>query len=214
LPELDAELIAVTALAVVGKRGMAGFTMRAIANALRVTPMALYHHVRDKAHLAALIVDASICNHPLPASTGQWRDDLFAMAKWMRDHAEKDPVVAHIRREYQVWTPAMLQMTERWLSLWQQSGLDLKRATLAATMSSMTIAGLVAEEAIFRNMKRPGSAVLNGLPNVRAMFGADHDRDAEFELVVRALNDGLHARLTHADVRMQSTGSSSRRRKT
>jgi TetR/AcrR family transcriptional regulator, tetracycline repressor protein len=195
MPDLDAEHIAAAALAVATKRGIAGFTMRAIADALAVTPMALYHHVRNKAALAALLVDASIRSHPLPSSTGEWRDDLFSMAQWMREHAHAQPVIAHLRREYQVWTPAMLQMTERWLSLWQQSGLDLKEATRAATMSSMAITGLVAEEALYSTMKRPSAAALNSLPNVRAMFKAEHNRDAEFELVVRALIEGLHARL-------------------
>jgi AcrR family transcriptional regulator len=213
MADLNAERIAAAALAVASKRGVAGFTMRAIAAALGVTPMALYHHVRDKAELAALLVNASIRKHPLPPPTGDWRDDLFAMAQWTREHAHSHPVVAHLRREYQIWTPAMLQMTERWLSLWQQSGLDLQQATLAATMSSMAITGLVGEETLFRTMKRPGDSALNSLPNVRAMFKAEHNRHAEFELVVRSLIDGLHARLAvnrNVSPRAQSLNSSRR----
>jgi AcrR family transcriptional regulator len=205
MPDLDAERIATAALAVATKRGVAGFTMRAIADALGVTPMALYHHVRNKSELAALLVDASIRSHPMPPSTGDWRDDLFAIAQWMRDHARAQPVVAHLRREYQVWTPTMLQMTERWLSLWQQSGLDLKQSTLAATMSSMAITGLVGEEALYSAMKRPDEAAFNSLPNVRAMFKAEHNRDAEFELIVRSVIEGLHARLIHRKAFAQST---------
>jgi hypothetical protein len=44
-------------------------------------------------------------------------------------------------------------------------------------------------------MARPADDSLAWLPNARLMFDTDHDRDAEFELVVRALIDGLHARL-------------------
>jgi AcrR family transcriptional regulator len=197
MAELDPDRIAAAALAVATKHG-AGFTMRAVADALRVTPMALYHHVRDKAALAALLIDVAIRKHPLPAPTGKWQDDLYAMACWTRQTMTTHPVVARLRREYQVWTPSMLRMTERWLSLWQQSGLDLDKAVLAATTSSMAIAGLAAEELIFQGMEPPDDALLGLLPNVRLMFDADHDRDAEFELVVRALIDGLHARLASA----------------
>jgi hypothetical protein len=60
----------------------------------------------------------------------------------------------------------------------------------------MAITGLVKEEMIFRTMKHPGNEMLAWLPNVRVMFNAEPDRDAQFELAVRALIDGLHARLT------------------
>ena len=80
--ELDAARIAAAALAVADAQGAGGFTMRAVAEALGVTPMALYHHVEDKAALAALLVDAAIRQHPLPPPTGVWRDDLWTIARW------------------------------------------------------------------------------------------------------------------------------------
>jgi AcrR family transcriptional regulator len=193
--ELSPERIAAAALAVADAHGISGFTMRAVADAVGVTPMALYHHVKDKAALAALLVDAAISEHPLPQPTGAWRDDLWTMAHWMRESRRAHPVVAQIRRAYHVWTSATLQMTEHWLGLWRQSGLTLERARVAATTSSMAIVGLVEEETIFEEMARPADAALSWLPNARLMFDAPHDRDAEFELVVRSLIDGLHARL-------------------
>jgi AcrR family transcriptional regulator len=210
MAELDIDRIAAAALAIADKHGVDGFTMRAVADALDVTPMALYHHVQDKAALATLLVDTAIRKHPLPPTTGVWQDDLLSMAQWMRQSMLKHPVVAQLRHAYNVWTPAMLQMTERWLSLWQQSALDLEDVVLAATASSMAIGGLVKEEMIFRTMKHPGNETLAWLPNVRVMFNAEPDRDAQFELAVRSLIDGLHARLTlnrNTSVRTQSVKS-------
>jgi hypothetical protein len=66
---------------------------------------------------------------------------------------------------------------------------------VAATTSSLAIVGLVEEEAIFREMRRPSEADLSGLPGARPVFEAPHDREAEFELLVRSLIEGLHARL-------------------
>ncbi|HXQ45444.1 MAG TPA: TetR/AcrR family transcriptional regulator C-terminal domain-containing protein [Caulobacteraceae bacterium] len=193
--ELDRERIAAAALAVADAGGIEGFTMRAVADALGVTPMALYHHVADKAALAALLVDAAISEHPLPEPTGAWRDDLWTIARWTRESRRAHPAVARIRRAYHVWTNASLQMTERWLSLWQQSGLALDDALTAATTSSMAIVGLVEEEAMFQEMARPEAPALSWLPNARLMFNVRRNRDAAFELAVRALIDGLYARL-------------------
>jgi AcrR family transcriptional regulator len=193
--ELDAARIAAAALAVADARGPSGFTMRAVAQALGVTPMALYHHVEDKAALATLLVDAAIGQHPLPPPTGVWREDLWTIARWTRDSRAAHPAVAHIRRAYRVWTGASLEMTERWLGHWRESGLAPDQALIAATTSSLAIVGIVEEESVFRDLARPTDDALAELPNARQIFGASHDRDAEFELLVRALIDGLHARL-------------------
>jgi TetR/AcrR family tetracycline transcriptional repressor len=195
--ELDPARIAVAALAVADASGAAGFTMRAVAQALGVTPMALYHHVEDKAALAALLVDAAISHHPLPPPTGVWQDDLWTIAHWMRESRAAHPAVAHIRRAYRVWTGASLEMTERWVGHWRQSGLSPDKALIAATTSSLAIVGIVEEESVFRDLARPADDAVAELPNARKMFEARHDRDAEFELLVRALIDGLHARLLH-----------------
>ncbi len=194
-PELDRARIAAAALAVADAGALAGFTMRAVAAALGVTPMALYHHVADKAALAALVVDAAIAESPLPAATGDWREDLWIMARWSRESMRAHPVVAEIRRAFHVWTGPTLQMTDRWLGHWRASGLSEDNSVLAATTSSLAIVGIAGEEAMFRTLQRPADPALTFLPNARAVFAAVHDRDAEFELLVRALIDGLHARL-------------------
>ena len=196
MAKLDTDNIAAAALAIVDEYGVPGFTMRAVADALGVTPMALYHYVSDKAALAALLVDAAIRKNPLPPPTGKWQDDLWAMANWMRENTLTHPVFIHLRRAYHVWTPTLLQMTERWLSLWQQSGLDLDKAILAAKTSSMAISGFVDEEMIFSEMQPPDEATLSLLPNVRVMFNADRSREIEFELAVKSLIEGLYARLS------------------
>jgi AcrR family transcriptional regulator len=192
---LDADRIAATALKIADIRGIEGFSMRAVADELHVTPMALYRYVKDKAALAALVVDSTIREHPLPQSMGDWQKDLLAIARWSRASTLAHPVVGHLRREFNVWTPSMLHMTERWLHLWQQSGLSLNNALLAATTSSMAITGLVHEEVMFKAMRKPDAGTLSFLPNVRALFAAKHDPEAQFTLAVQSLIEGLHARL-------------------
>ena len=193
--ELGPERIAAAALAVVDQHGVAGFTMRAVADALSVTPMALYHHVGDKAGLAALVVDAASKEVTLPPPTGDWREDMWRMAQWSRRAVQAHPNVGRLRSAYRIWTPAILLMTERWMSLWQQSGLPLKTAVRGARMSSVAITGLIEQEMAMREMAPPDPSLLAMLPSARLVFSSPPNRDADFEIVVRALLDGLHQQL-------------------
>src|ERR1700722_3063719 len=148
MADLTRGRIAAVALEVAHEKGAPGFSMRAVADRLGVTPMALYHHVDDKAGLVALVVDEVIAETPLPPTTGKWRDDLFALALWMRHSALAHPAVGRLRNDHRVWTASIFPMTERWLSVWQQSGLGLDAAMLAAAASSTAIVGFVEQEMI------------------------------------------------------------------
>jgi AcrR family transcriptional regulator len=193
---LDVERISAAAVAVADKHGVAGFTIRAVAKVLRVTPMALYHHVQDKAALAALAVTAAINEHPLATPTGRWQEDLFEMALWVRRGALAHPAIHELQRSYQIFTPEVLRSADRWLSLWQQSGLELSKAVLAAMTSRAAIAGLVADESLRSQREPPRADVLGLLPNARLLLTAGHDRKLIFELGARAVIDGLYARLS------------------
>jgi AcrR family transcriptional regulator len=195
--DLDSERIATAALAVIDERGAKGFTMRAVAEALDVTPMALYYHVADKQALVTLVVDLVVRETPLPDETGVWRDDLWEMARWMRQIAAAHPGVSELSRHHQVWTPAVLPMTDRWFRVWQTSGLTPGRAVQAAAASSLAIVGVEAADGRFDELEVPASSQLAKLPHAVTAFLRKRDRDAEFELIVRSLIDGLYARLSN-----------------
>jgi AcrR family transcriptional regulator len=199
MAELTTQRIAAAALLVADEHGASGFTMRAIADAVGVTPMALYHHVEDKAALVALLVDAAISERPLPPPTGSWRDDLWGMACWMRESSVAHPAVARLRSDYRVWTSSIFPMTERWLSIWQQSGLELDAALLAASASSTAIIGFVEAELSLEELELPDDTQLASFPNARLAFRLERDGAREFELVVRSVIEGVHARLTGKD---------------
>jgi AcrR family transcriptional regulator len=196
MADLDVDRIAAAALAVADDQGASAFTMRAVADELGVTPMALYHHVADKSALVGLVVEAVVRERPLPPPTDDWREDLWQLARWVREITTAHPAVARLRRAHQVWTPSMLPMTEHWFNLWRQSGLDLDDALRAGATTSMAIIGLVEEEQLFREMVHPDAGALAWAPNARLAFQRNGDPDADFELVVRSLVDGIHARLS------------------
>jgi AcrR family transcriptional regulator len=205
--DLDMNRIAAAALRVADEVGASAFTMRAVADALDVTPMALYHYVEDKTALVALVVDWAIKERPLPPPTGDWREDLWLMSRWLRQSTVAHPAIARLRKVHEVWTPSILPMTERWYSIWQQSDLGFENAMRAATMSSMAIIGVVETEHVFRELTPPDDAMLAWLPNARTAFQRKGNPDRDFELVVRAIIDGIHGRLQNAD----TTSDASRR---
>ena len=198
MADLDPDRIVRAALGIADREGPDGVTMRAVADELGVTPTALYRHVADKRALVSLMVDAVVAEHTLPTPTGEWREDLWLMSRTMREMTHAHPAVTDLRRGHQIWSPTVLPLTERWMSIWAQSGLPLEQAVRAGVITSLAITGLVEEELLLRKMQAPAEGALTWVPNARLAFGIERDRDADFELVVRAIIDGVHARLAAA----------------
>jgi AcrR family transcriptional regulator len=186
--------------------------MRAVADRLDVTPMALYHHVKDKAALVGLVVDAVIEGRPLPPPSGSWQEDLWEMARWMRAVTLTHPAVSRLRSKHHVWTASIFPMTERWISVWQQSNLELRDALLAASATSSTIIGFVEQELMLQELEPPDPSMMTSFPSVRMAFGPKRDGNREFELVVRSVIEGVHSRLSQLPEAVDATSSAARRR--
>lgn len=194
--DLDSKRIAEAAIAVIDDVGYEGFTMRSVANALGVTPMALYHHVKDKAGLAGLIVDVIMREVALPPTSGDWRNDLWETSNWIRQISLSHPNARYMRGEFQIATAGVLHIADRWLSLWQQSGLPYEKAVTAARSSRTAVTGYVMEEITLQEMIPPDEAALGMLPNARVMFEKSENKDEEFELAARAIIDGIYQQLS------------------
>jgi hypothetical protein len=158
--------------------------------------MAIYHHVPSKSALAVLMVEAANSEKPLSPPTGDWKEDLWLQSRRLRETRQAHPAISALHRKYRVWTPALLRITERWVSSWLQSGLAPDKALVAARASSLAIVGMVDEEASYEADEPPNNELLCEVPSVRTMFEKDDRRDDVFELGVRAIIDGLYARLS------------------
>lgn len=197
--QLGAKSIAQAALRLIDERGIEGFSIRAVAKSLGVTPMALYNHVRDKAALAELVVEAVLNEHPLKPRTQDWRADLWELAQCSRAISVSHPPVAIIRRTYDIWTAQTHELASRWMSLWLESGLERGEAIMAASTSGAAISGLVAEELREREADPPAEhANLPDLPEADLLLRSPFDADARFELGFNAIIDGLLLRFNKA----------------
>jgi AcrR family transcriptional regulator len=201
--QLNTDVIAAAAFGVLDQHGVAGFSMRAVAEALSVTPMALYNHVPDKAGLAALIVDAAIGQYPLSAPTGDWQEDLVLIALWIRDGSMRHPALQELQQAYRIWTPAMSYVMDRWMGHWQQSGLDRDQVSLAASTSVLAISGLVAGSK-YCDWAPPDHSVVSSVPNAHLFCSAEYEPARKFEAGVRSIIEGLHAHLAKGRERRTS----------
>ncbi|MEV6303981.1 TetR/AcrR family transcriptional regulator C-terminal domain-containing protein [Actinoplanes sp. NPDC051861] len=71
--------------------GLDAVTMRRVAAEIGAGAMSLYTYVPDREHLIDLMVDAVAGEPDLPALTGDWRADLFALVSAQRDLMHRHP---------------------------------------------------------------------------------------------------------------------------
>ncbi|MGB8202361.1 MAG: TetR/AcrR family transcriptional regulator C-terminal domain-containing protein [Pseudonocardiaceae bacterium] len=80
-PPLSRPRIVRAAMCLVDEKGLPALTMRALANELEVSPMALYNHVRDKDELVDLMIDLMLGEVDTSATEGDWLDQLRAVVR-------------------------------------------------------------------------------------------------------------------------------------
>ncbi|WP_203914592.1 TetR/AcrR family transcriptional regulator C-terminal domain-containing protein [Rhizocola hellebori] len=92
-PRHTRELIAATALAIADAEGIEAVTMRRIATELDAGTMTLYHYVKSKNDLMALMQDAIMAEQLMPAEQlpGDWRAALTAIAYRTRAMFQRHP---------------------------------------------------------------------------------------------------------------------------
>lgn len=73
------------ALSVLDELGLPDLTMRRLASVLNVQPSALYWHFENKQSLLAAVSESILSQLRTPAPAGDWRADLHAEARALRD---------------------------------------------------------------------------------------------------------------------------------
>lgn len=106
--------------------GEAALTMRRVAEACGVTPMATYRHVDDKEHLLVLMVDAlarELAVLPEPGEDETAMDRIVDFGRRWRAALVREPVVLATLRRRPVTTEALALTTEVTLQLVGDLGL-------------------------------------------------------------------------------------------
>ncbi|MBM2614143.1 TetR/AcrR family transcriptional regulator C-terminal domain-containing protein [Actinoplanes sp. LDG1-06] len=127
------------------RHGVAGLTMRRLAESLDVTATALYWHVTTKEDVLDLALDHIFGEVPMREPGPEWRDDVRALLRSWRDAMLRHPwSPALIGRP--VLGPEVLARTEYLQSALSRGGLtDLELAVTTRLLANFVIGAALTE---------------------------------------------------------------------
>ena len=123
-PPLTRPRVVRTALRLVDEGSLSALTMRALANELEVSPMALYNHVRDKEELVDLMLDLVLGEVDLSAVAGDWVCQIRALVCSYHQVLTAHPGLARVYGTQVKIGPHGLRIMERGLGLLCHAGFS------------------------------------------------------------------------------------------
>jgi AcrR family transcriptional regulator len=121
-PALNLERIVAAAVEVADAEGLAGLSMRKVAERLGFTTMSLYRHVPGRDHLVDLMRDA-VLGQLAAASGDDWRAGLADFARQSWELRKRHPWLAEVRGTRHVPGPNALAHYEHALGILVDTGL-------------------------------------------------------------------------------------------
>lgn len=135
------------ALALADEQGLAAVSMRSVAAALGVTPMALYRHVGDKQELLDGLVEQLLMELPLPDPALPWRARLDLLGLEMRRSAARHPEVVAILLQRPAATPGALRVRESVYVALRDAGIAESDIPRSERMLSTFVIGFAISQA-------------------------------------------------------------------
>jgi TetR/AcrR family tetracycline transcriptional repressor len=143
---LNPTLVVDRALAIVDAEGLDALTVRKVADAFGVTPMALYWHFANKVALLAAVGDAVVSSLRLPDEDlpleDYLREAMTSLVDAMRAHPSAAPLVAQQIMQADVGR----DLTERFLDKLAIAGFDVERSSAVAHYTMQIAMTLVSRE--------------------------------------------------------------------
>jgi AcrR family transcriptional regulator len=125
---LSQEAIIEAAQRIVDAEGDGSLSMRRLARELSITPMALYHHVRDRDQLLRLLLETKAQNLPRPPLPDDPRERLTAAAQLLYDVLAECPFLGEILTSDDLMTASCLWVVEAILEAALTCGFALEEA--------------------------------------------------------------------------------------
>jgi AcrR family transcriptional regulator len=179
------------ALAIADERGLAAVTMRAVAERVGVTSMALYPHVGDKDGLLDGMLGQLLSQLPLPPPGGDWQSRLAALGRAVRTLSRQHPGATTLVFARPSVTPDAVRVVDAIYELLLAAGVPAAEVPRIERLVSTTILGYAVSEISGRfgagtlNPRgRRGQLPEGDLPGHHALaqwLDKEVDWDAEFE---------------------------------
>jgi AcrR family transcriptional regulator len=145
---LTRDRIVSAALALLARDGLAGVTMRGVAEELGAAPMSLYRHVGGHASLLELLRErVTTTEVPTPVLTGGWRDTLRGLLDGARAQLRRHPGAVVLFHSDNFRHPPAPQAVERALACLVEAGVPAaKLASTSAALWMFTVGSVLAEQ--------------------------------------------------------------------
>jgi AcrR family transcriptional regulator len=135
------------AVTVADAGGIAGLTIRSLANELGVKPMAVYHHVKNKDEILDGIIDIVFSEIDLPVVGDEWRAEMRRRAHSARRVLKAHPWAIPMLESRTSPGPATLGHHDAMIGTLRSAGLSMALAAHAYAVLDAFIYGSALQEA-------------------------------------------------------------------
>lgn len=146
MPALDRGRIVEAALEIVDAGGVDALSMRRLAARLRVGPMSLYRHVRNKAELLDLVMEAVAARLEVPERPGDPGATVKDVFRAIRRLLLQHPGMARLLTAEVILTPSALRAVDLVIRALRDLGLDDREAARAFAVLWLYTLGIVLTE--------------------------------------------------------------------
>jgi AcrR family transcriptional regulator len=197
--DLTSTRIVEAALRLLDRNGSGALTMRAVADAVGVTPMALYNHVSSKNDLLRAIAAHVLDNANFDGGRVEWRAQIEFCFREFRAICLRHPGLAHLLETADVAPASVFAPMEVTLKALDQTALSvLDGVRTYFTLVSFTLVqasyqtrGPYADLEPSRKVRSERIAGRGFATVERVKLPADWDFDAAFEFGMRLILDGV-----------------------
>lgn len=195
------------ALAIADEGGLDAVSMRAVAQRVGVTAMALYPHFSGKEALLDGLVGRVLAELPRPDDDAPWQDRLSEMAHAMRNLAHQHPAVVPLIFSRPSVTPDAIRVVDALYQALMDAGLPDQEVARVERMVSTFVLGFAISEVSGRfsagtlgTRERRGQLSPDDLPahhKLGSWLDAPWSWDAEFDADLADLVKLIEPRTDH-----------------
>ena len=143
---LSRQAIVTEALRQLRRDGLPGMSLRKVATALKTGPASLYAYVDDLQELQALVLDRALGGvDTRGAKRGAWRSNLERLVASYLEVLFASPGLAQLALSAIAVGPNALRITERFLGLLEEAGVDRRTAAWAVDLFLLYATAIAAE---------------------------------------------------------------------
>ncbi|MGI5424187.1 TetR/AcrR family transcriptional regulator [Streptomyces sp. CA-179760] len=176
---LTSDQLASAALAVIDRHGLAGLSMRAVAQELGMSTMGLYRYVRDREELERLVVElvlSAVDTEP-PDPDASWRERIEVMARRLRGAVGAHPAVVPLTITHRHRSLGGLRWSETVTAILTEAGIEGDRRVVALRGLLGYIIGAIQLEHL-GPLSGPGTTAITELPPDEFPHMTETARDA------------------------------------